>query len=256
MATEKLVNNETPAIFNALHLFVFGCSLLVYNIHSIAKIFRSRRAGQQPGVRLPQFVYFVTGAAGLVLALTGFTIFTPAMIEGCLVLGVLSFAYSLPILPFKNRKRLREYGWLKILALAGVWTVVTSVLPVLYWHHTVSKYPFEILLRFAFIFTLCIIFDLRDVRRDAAENIQTLPNTIGLKNSYRLIDISILIFIALSLLQYFRYPVWERFAGSFITAVLTHYVALYLRRHPTERRYALLGDGLMLVYVALVFLLP
>ncbi len=256
MATERLVNNETPALFNALHLFVLGCTLLVYNIHSIAKIIRSRSNGQTANVRFPQAVYFVVGAAGLCMALTGFKVLSWSMIGGCLLLGILSFAYSLPILPFKSRKRLREYGWLKIAALASVWTVVTSILPVLYWHHSIAKFPYEVLLRFAFIFTLCIIFDLRDVRKDAAENIQTLPNTIGLKNSYRLIDVSIIVFMVMSLLQYVRYPVWERLAGSFITAVLTHFVAIYLRKHPTERRYALLGDGLMLVYTGLVFLLP
>ncbi len=43
------------------------------------------------------------------------------------ILSIFTFAYSWPLLPFKNKKRLRDFGWLKITVLASVWTVVTSI---------------------------------------------------------------------------------------------------------------------------------
>lgn len=255
MATERLVNNAAPALLSALHIFVFGSTLLVYNVHSLAKL---SKVGEGLALQMRRYKWrhIAFGMAGLLMALTGLYVLSIWMLGACLLLAALSFAYSLPLLPFKNKKSIREYGWLKIAALAIVWTIVTSVLPIFYWGHLVREYPFEVMLRFSFIFTLCIIFDLRDVHKDAAANIRTLPNKIGLRNSYRLIGASIILFVVMAILQYMRFPVWERLAGAIATAVITYFVAAYLRKQSSEIAYLVLGDGLMLVYAFFILLLP
>jgi 1,4-dihydroxy-2-naphthoate octaprenyltransferase len=173
---------------------------------------------------------------------------------GCAVLAVLSFAYSLPILPLKNKRRLKDFGWVKILVLTLVWTIVTSVLPMLYWDVSLSAYPFEILIRFVFLFTLCVAFDIRDMQTDLEAGIATLPNLIGVKNSYRLMDVALVLFVLLSIIQYIRYPIAGRLAGEVITALATKLVINHSKTHSSDRVYLGLVDGMMLLYGLLMLL--
>jgi 4-hydroxybenzoate polyprenyltransferase len=246
MVTEKLINTASPQLVSHLHILVFGSSLVVYNT---AHIIRWQR--NVAGLRPWYFLFFGAGAAMVITSLFWLPM---QILVACIILAAFTFAYSWPLLPFKNKKRLREYGWLKIAVLAGVWTIVTSILPVLYYAKNISDYPYEILLRFVFIFTLCIVFDIRDMKTDLEHNIYTLPHKVGLKNSYRLIDITLLLFSVLSVLQYFRYPDAGRLAGALLTAIVAKLVVIYLGKHHSNRAYLGLADGVMMVYALLVLL--
>ncbi len=251
MATERLVLGHPPPLASSLHALVFGSTLLVYNT---PRIIRKPGAGDllKQQYRPWYFTFFI---AGLLLATAGLYR-QPASVQlASVTLGVFAFSYFLPLLPFKTKKRLRDFGWLKIIVLAGVWTTATSVLPVLYWQKNISSYPLEIAMRLIFIFTLCVIFDIRDIRADISNNINTLPNKVGLRNSYTLISFTLLLFVALSSWQYSRYPSAARLAGALLTAAITRIIVTYLRRHPSERAYLFLADGVMIVYAALVLLI-
>jgi 4-hydroxybenzoate polyprenyltransferase len=239
-------------LVSPLHLLVFGGSLLVYNTHRIVmqRYAKSRRR-QASKYKVWYVVFFVLGLAMVAVSLPQLSW---KMLAGCGVLGLFAFMYSLPLLPFKNIKRLREVGWLKITTLAGVWTIVTSILPILYLDKNIGDYPFEIALRLTFIFALCIVFDIRDAQKDIENDIQTLPNRVGLENSYRLINAMLITFSLLSVIQYARYPEPVRLIGALLTAVITRLVVSYLKNHPTDRAYLGLGDGVMLVYALLVIL--
>ena len=252
-ATELLINHETPYLFNRLHILVFGSALLVYNVHHAAKK-KTIVYGLASVTPRAKELYTLFTVVGLGMTIYGLWGISQGMLAACLVLGVLSFAYSFPILPIRHGRKLREIGWLKIIDLAGVWTIVTSVLPMVYWQKHLTDYPFEILLRFTFIFTLCIIFDLRDMQTDAVNHINTLPNKIGANRSYRLIDVTLMLFVLLSVLQYMHFPIWQRLAGAIFTAITTRMVGAYLMRYPSDRGYMLLADGVMLVYAFSVLL--
>lgn len=255
MATERLVNDVQPQLWTRLHALVFGCSMLVYNIHPAVKKRKSNIVGLPRLTPYHQPVYAALAVCGLLIALLGLPVLSAEMIIACMVLGFISFAYTLPILPFKNRRRIRDVGWLKILSLTTVWTIVTSVLPMLFWKRSIAQYPLEVLLRFIFIFVLCVIFDIRDVHTDTISNINTLPRMIGLENCYRVINVALLLFILLGGVQYLRHPLWNRMLAVVITAIITRVVAWYLQRHNTERAYLVYADGMMMVYALLVLLL-
>lgn len=255
MATERLVNDARPQLFSRLHALVFGCSLLVYNIHPAVKKRVSSTVGLPRLTKYHQPVYAVIAGAGVLMAALSIPVLSAHMVIALAVLGFISFAYTLPILPFKNKKRIRDIGWLKILSLTLVWTIVTSVLPMLFWHRTIINYPIEILLRLLFIFVLCIIFDLRDVQADKISNINTLPHIIGIANCYRLMNAALLLFCVLGVVQYMRHPIWYRMGAVAITAVVTRIVAGYLKTHNTERAYLVYADGMMMLYALLVLLL-
>lgn len=247
MATEQLVTGATPVLFNHLHLLIFGSTLLVYNLHHAAK----KQLSPLYAV-FPQRLYWCMSLLGALMAAYGLYWLSWKMLVGCACLGLFAFAYSFPLLPLKNKKKLREYGWLKIADLAIVWTVVTAILPIIYWDKSIADFPFEILLRFTFIFTLCLIFDMRDIQVDVANNISTLPAKLGLRNSYRLINISLLLFALLSVVQYVRYPVLYRLLGAILTALVTWSVVNYLKAKRSSRVYMLLADGVMLLYAVML----
>ena len=250
MATEQLIHDAHPRLATGLHLLIFGSTLLVYNTPRLIK-----RRGVYPAnpQKLRMWYRFFFGA-GLLMTLVGLYRM-PTHLQVCsVVLGCFAFAYFLPVLPFESRKRIRDWGWLKITVLALVWTTATAILPVLYWGRSVVAYPYEIVLRLLFIFALCVLFDIRDMRKDLANNIATLPNKVGIDNSYGLIRLSLLLFVIVSLIQYMRFPDAARLAGALLTAIITEAVAIYLRRKPSDRAYAALADGVMLVYAVIVII--
>jgi len=127
------------------------------------------------------------------------------------------------------------------------------VLPMLYWQKNLAAYPLEMLLRFVFVFALCVMFDLRDMRHDLENKIYTLPNKVGIVNSYRLIYAALIFFAAISVVQYIRYPIAGRLAGALITAAGTWLIVQYVKKHSSDDRlYLLLVDGAMLMYALLV----
>ena len=251
MATERLINSSLPPLFSHLHLLIFGSTLLVYNT---PRIIRKPNPAHINSVKYRKW-YFFLFFMGLALTVAGLYRLPLSLQITSVVLGVFAFAYFLPLLPFEKKRRLRDFGWLKITVLASVWTIATSVLPILYWRKNIADYPFEIVLRLTFIFTLCILFDIRDMQADLHNNINTLPHKVGVRNSYRLINGALLLLALFGVFQYVRYPMVERLLGTLLTAIITWIVARYLQKRPSERAYLLLADGVMLVYTFLVLVI-
>jgi len=254
MATERLLISIIPPLFTSLHVFVFGATLLVYNTHHIIKKSSAKLSDIYIWTQHYKFWHYMLCVTGLLMCIISLFWLSWKIWVGCMVLGLLSFAYSIPMLPFKNKKRIRDFGWIKISVLTSVWTIVTSILPMLYWNKPILAYPYEILMRFIFMFTLCVAFDIRDMQTDIEADIYTLPNLIGLKNSYRLIDTAIVVFALLCIIQYFRYPVRPRLIADLLAAFLTKLAVEYSKRFPSDKVYLGIIDGMMLVYAVLILL--
>jgi 4-hydroxybenzoate polyprenyltransferase len=254
MATERLFMGYVPVIFSPLHFFVIGCTLLVYNVHYLIKKSSVALSDQYAWVQKHKYwnyAFLITG-----LCLCGYFVFqlSPPVWQACIVLAAFSFAYSLPVLPFKNKHRLKDFGWLKIFLLAGIWTVVTAILPMLYWQQSIQAYPYEIVMRFIFLFILCLAFDIRDQQVDLEAGIFTLPNKIGLLNTYSLISVLVLLFICCSFAQYFRFSLPDRLIINIISALLTFWAVHVVRKHPSDKNYLLLVDGQMLINALMLLL--
>lgn len=252
MTTERLLLNDTPQLLSYLHLLVFCSTLLVYNAHYLIKkstIALSDRYGWSQNHKFWHYILLVSGLLGCIITAMKLPL---NILFACSILAVLSFAYSIPLLPFKNKKRLKDFGWIKITVLTLVWTIVTSVLPVLYHNMNISDYPYEIMMRFVFMFTLCVAFDIRDMQTDMDAGIATLPNMIGVKGSYRVMSTSMILFIIMSFIQYMRHPSILRLGAELFVAVAVKLVIDYARKHPSDRAYLGLVDGMMLLYAALV----
>lgn len=252
MATERLILQTIPPLFTPLHIFIFGSSLVIYNIHYVVKK-SAAVSDRYTWTQHNRYWHWTLLITGLLLCNTFWWMFSLEIFLCCLVLAILSFAYSLPLLPLGGKK-LRDFGWIKILVLSGVWTIVTSVLPILYWNKPLFAFPYEILLRFVLLFILCLAFDIRDMQTDLKADIYTLPNKIGVLKTYRLIDSMILVFLILGFIQYLRYPSLLRLTGDLLTVILAKLAISYTKKHPSDKAYLGLVDGIMLIYAVILLL--
>lgn len=250
LASEKLYLGEIPEPGSPLHRLVFGSTLLIYNLH-----FLLRRPGEDPSPSegwtrnyLHWHRFFLV--LGALMAAQAALSLSWELRLWALGLGLVSLAYSFPLIPLRGGMRIREQGIIKILVLTLVWTLVTAVLPLVYWKIPLLAYPFELAIRSSLLFTLCLAFDLRDLKKDQAQGIHTLPYGLGKERTHQLMNLGIALFLLFSFIQYFRHPQLFRLLSEILCALTTRWVLIYSQKHPGDRVYLGLVDGMMLLYSA------
>lgn len=167
-----------------------------------------------------------------------------------LPLLLLSIAYFLPFI------KLRKNNWFKLLILAIVWTTTTAFVPAL----LNDTDPFSInnilhfFVRFTFMISICIPFDIRDMEIDKAENIFTFSQKLG-ENKTRWIALGFMfIYILLITAEFFQkmFPM-KIFIALLLTAVINAVIVFMSSSKRSEYFYTALLDGTMILQgVALV----
>lgn len=250
VATEKLIGVPFATFHSPLHLGVIGGTLVVYNL---PRLFPTSKPGSitAGSYRFWQYIFLTVG-----ILLTGYSLIglSEASVIAGSCAGILALGYTMPALIWQNKKRLRDYGILKILVLTTVWTMVTAIIPIMEHGETISKFPYEILMRFVFVFVLCILFDIRDIQKDVNNKLITLPTRIGIQKSYILINLSLIVFLLLSIVQHYRFAVEGRLIAAIITTVVTYWVAKHLRNEGNKRLFVVMTDGMMILYAILIIL--
>ena len=230
---------------------VLAATLLVYNLDAVLPFKHlqpaagsGRKAWQQRHRRALAALALLAGVAGA--ALVGY--------DGWLryaawlaPLAALALLYSWPIWRWRGRWRaLREVPLLKGFLIAAVWSAVTVGLPVLL-RRPPALLPVEQLLgqRFCLVAALTVVFDIRDMRRDRAAGLRTLPGWLGLRGAKA---------VALALLAgALAFGLWRGTEPGVvgITVALSAAVVLAAHEHRPEYFFALLTDGVLLVPAAL-----
>ena len=97
-----------------------------------------------------------------------------------LVSIILTLLYSMPLWPFNFTKKMQQIGFVKTILLAFTWAFVTVILPAE--SEMVISLPTLILFstRFLFMLMLCIIFDMRDVKIEKINGLQSLVSKLDL----------------------------------------------------------------------------
>lgn len=251
LGAEHVMLGYVPPFISPLHGLIVGCTLIDYNVHHL---FNRNRAAA-PWTPHAVAWHWVMCVLGTALCLWTLPHLSWQVLAGCAALGLLAFAYSTPLLPFKYKTRLKDFGLLKIHVLTAVWVTVGTVLPALYWHVPLGHYWLEIIIRCLLIFPLCIAFDIRDADADFARGINTLPNTLGIQTAYRVINYNLIAYFAFAVVRsIYRYS-HEQLGDQLIIYALSGLAAWgaitlsRYRRHPVI--YLALIDGVMLLYGAL-----
>jgi 4-hydroxybenzoate polyprenyltransferase len=239
LAAETSFVADVPLQRFGFYAFVFFATWSSYRLHDLLRPSRRWRT-----------------ALLLTAALVSAGSLRVAMLPWIALSAILSLAYSLPVLP--SRRRLREWGLIKIISLVGVWTIITAYLPA---QGQLDAGSMAMLLarRFLFMFALCLAFDARDRTIDAQAGIRTLPVLLGDAGSIAAIRVALLSFAALVLAKPFMGSLHHcaaPIAIALIASAVVSWLAIErVRRRPVGRLYYLwCVDGMMATQGLLVLL--
>lgn len=240
--------------FNSFYfyLLVFSATLGQYNIHYYIKRDAnpdSDRFFWSIQHRKTHLILNILGAVGV---LTGLFHLKP---ENLMVLGIvalITILYSFPFLPFKKKKRLKDFGLLKILTLSYVWALITVWFPAVTLTRITPDFQVVFIQRFVFMFVLCLAFDIRDVASDGRDGIRTLPVSLGIRRSYLIIYASLVLFLVISILQFSQSHQFMQFNGMLVSALATYFIIEYAKGRNSDMLYLACVDGMMLLQAVLI----
>ena len=194
MHTDKSFAAPSTEYFKFLLLCIWG-NTAQYNLHYLVKTSAIKNSQRMVWSAKNRNLHRILLAAGIFLIL--FSLFSFHLHHFIIlgILGVIAFLYSFPVIPIGKKKRIKDYGFMKIITLSLLWTLVTVWFPVVNLSFEKNIFALVFLKRFVFMFVLCLVFDIRDIEIDRKENIKTLAVILGKKKSYILAYISLVVFI-------------------------------------------------------------
>jgi len=238
----------------SFYAFVFGATIVQYNLHYIVKKVAVKNSERLSWSQRNKNIHLILLIAGCVLILYSLFSFHLEHFFILFVLGCVSFLYSFPFLPFPKKRRIKDYGFLKIITLSLLWTLVTVWFPVSGHVYDPVLFVFVFVKRLVFMFILCLLFDMRDIQVDKSENINTLAVLIGLKKSYLLSYLLLVFFLLLCIAQYFYLPQMQFLLPMIISSAATLVTIEITRKSNSDFVYLAGIDGMMLLQAILVYL--
>ncbi|MEO6684134.1 MAG: UbiA family prenyltransferase [Ginsengibacter sp.] len=235
------------------YIFIFGATLFQYNLHYILKnkaVAGSARLAWSLKNRNLHYLLLLIGFILIIFSLTSFQLYHFYIL---LCLGAIAFIYSFPVVPFGKKKRLKEYGILKIITLSLLWTLVTVWFPANRMPYDPALFWFVFVKRFLFMFVLCLLFDMRDTEIDRETGIYTFPVRMGQNRSYYLAYIVLIVFLFLS---GFQFVLWGNggILIAMILSVLVTFIIIQMTKKNQSDFIFLAGiDGMMLLQALLVY---
>lgn len=244
-----------PLNIISFYCFVFGATLAQYNLHYLVKTSAVKNSRRLAWSLKNKNLHKILFAIGIGLILFSFLSFRLHHFIILGILGVIAFLYSLPIIPFGKKRRIKDYGFVKILTLALLWTLVTVWFPVVNYSFERNIFVFVFFKRFVFMFVLCLLFDIRDIEVDRKENIKTIPVLLGKKRSYYLAYITLAVFVFLSVIQFYFFGNEGVLIAMLISALLTFFTIEITKKTNSDFIYLAGIDGMMLLQAMLVYLI-
>lgn len=225
--------------------FIFFATICSYSFHwflTSHSVIPSPRVGWAIDNKYIHLFLFFIG-------LTGAGIFFFSLIHywlWLLLAGIITFLYSAPKIPHPLFRALRKVALGKTIFLAVVWMYVTTILPIVVshspWH---PSYLFFISSRFFFIYSICILFDLRDREDDKANGIRSLITFLSPGNIFIAFVLTLLLFAVTTLwLVQYNYT-WFSVFLLFIPGIIVAGLYNYAKNNFSDMLYYFVLDGLM-----------
>ncbi len=236
------------------YAFVFGATLVQYNLHYVSKTIAIDGSPRLNWTRHQKKTHYILISIGTVLIIASLFSFSLQHYFVLAALGVIAFLYSFPLIPSRSGyKRLKDFGLLKILTLSLLWTLVTVWFPVNRMPFDPVAFAFVFAKRFVFMFILCLLFDIRDEVVDRKQQIWTLAVMLGASGSYKWCYIILGIFVLITVIEFLF------FGGQFLVPLLLSATATagmieYSKKHNSDITCLFGVDGMMLLQSLLVFL--
>ena len=233
--------------------FVFGATLVQYNLHYLVKTIAVKDSIRLVWSQRNKTIHLILLIIGIILILFSFFSFHLKHFIVLLCLGCVAFLYSFPFLPFGKKRRIKDYGFLKIITLALLWTLVTVWFPVNNMRYDPYLFLFVFVKRFVFMFVLCLLFDVRDIEIDSKEKINTLAVMIGKKKAYSVSYLLLIVFVIFSFAQYFYFPQTGFLIAMLVSAIGTYVTIEFTKNDNSDFIYLAGIDGMMLLQAMLIY---
>ncbi len=250
----QFIFNETWTLSN-LAIYVFFATLFLYAIHRIVGLYKvkdfihSGRYAIISNFRSHIRIYAIV--AGLITLVLFFKLSWRVQLM-LIIPALISLGYAIPIL---DGRRLRDFQFIKIFLIAGVWAWVTVVLPALDAQSLFSwKTFFMIPERVAFIFAITLPFDIRDLEVDQKNGVMTIPSILGVDKtvqlSIRLLAVSLIFATAGWTIQ--EYPT-AAYLGICASILIT--IPIIIRAPKAKHDYYFTGllDGTLFLQPLLIW---
>jgi 4-hydroxybenzoate polyprenyltransferase len=238
----------------SFYAFVFGATIVEYNLHYIVKKVAAKDSARLRWSQRNKNIHLILLIAGSFLIFISLFSFHLQHFFILFILGCISFLYSFPFLPFEKKKRIKDYGFLKITTLALLWTLVSVWFPANGHVFDTGLFIFIFCKRLLFMFILCLLFDMRDIEVDRSENINTLAVVLGHKKSYLLSYLLLFVFVALCVAQYLYLPQMQFLIPMLISVAATFITIEITKKSNSDFVYLAGIDGMMLLQAILVYL--
>jgi 1,4-dihydroxy-2-naphthoate octaprenyltransferase len=177
--------------------FIFGATLLAYNIHWLAGLRAHHHSYRYRWTYRHRFTVAAMALVGMAITwgwlpdiYASWRVILPAILVTAL--------YTLP--KINAFRRLRSIAAGKTFLLAASWTYVTALMPMLLTETPLStSWTGYVAGRFFLVYAICLLFDHRDVEQDLAEGLVTLPSRLT-RAQLRLVFMTSLLLSAISTL--------------------------------------------------------
>lgn len=228
-------------------LFVFFSTLVAYNIKSALKIYNPNFLpySDKSAWAVSNKKIFLAGY-GLSLGALAFLFFRlpPGTYVLLGVMGILSITYSFPFRLGRYSFSPRNLPFVKTILVAFVWMVVVVYIPCSMNGIEPSDFLPWMGGEFAFLFSLSILFDIKDIAKDRRSGINTFPQKLGV--GYTKI-ISVTLMAARLALILFVVQESALMAEAGICFIYLLFVVILVTVDHQEKFYMVWIDGLMLV---------
>ncbi len=235
-----------------LILHVFGVTLMAYNMQRLIRLQKfTNRTEQIRWYLKNKWMLYTALIIGMMVSSWTFLQLPISLLIVFAPLAIISFSYSLPVIPAKEGPiAVRDIPGAKIFLIALVWTGVTWILPMqesgIEW---ADEHYLIIWERFMFILAITIPFDIRDLKYDSA-SMKTIPQLIGYSRSKSLAMILLLICAGIhAFVEFFLRP--ERTFTQHILVPLFFLAVTFLvarmRADSNDNYFTGLLDGTMLI---------
>jgi 4-hydroxybenzoate polyprenyltransferase len=240
--------------FDALCGFVFFSTLFLYNMHRWMGI--SRIAAEDYGPitgwaakhRFTLMMLMIVGAGAS--AFYFFQLKSQIMVW-IIALGVFSLLYEWPLIRYNQQfQRVRNLWLFKIFLITGVWTLTTVLLPAINLGIPLSLPAFWSVFgeRVAFILTLALCFDVRDIEFDRRDGLTTVPILFGIENVKRIYRVILVLWLILIVVHYWANELmWGNGLAMILSAVATFFVVKDAYPRKSDYYYLFYVDGLMVL---------
>lgn len=250
-----IANVHSDTCYN-LFLFIFFATLAAYNVRLIkvdsrnnSKIISLNFVKRNP---TKEIIWALSSIICLVL-------FFFLARQTQLMLLISSFAALFYIMPFvrhENRLRgIRNIYFLKNIWLALTWALITVVLPLAEARTPLfqSEYILIFFSRFLFIYTIALLFDIRDALHDKSGNVFTLATQNGIMFTKTIAFISIVLFCTLVLFRIYVHPALMTLAPAlYISTVLMLLLIILAKPGHNFWFYEVLMDGVLTIQAILI----